>query len=64
MSIVKPKTSAGKIPCQAFLSFNGQNGTMRLEIELNGEKKKYSPKKVKYLVIDEDFTDETRAFFG
>lgn len=57
MSIVRPKTSAGKLPCQAFLSFNGQNGSMRLEIEMNGEKKKYSPKKVKYLVIDEDFTE-------
>lgn len=57
MSIVKPKTSAGKLPCQAYLGFNGQNGTMRLEIELNGEKKKYAPKKVKYLVIDEDFTE-------
>lgn len=57
MSIVKPKTSAGKLPCQAYLGFNGQTGTIRLEMEINGEKKKYTPKKVKYLVIDEDFTE-------
>lgn len=64
MSIVKPKTSAGKLPCQAFLSFNGQDGSMRLEIEMNGEKKKYSPKKVKYLVIDEDFAEVSGIKMG
>lgn len=57
MSIVKPKTSAGKLPCQSYLSFNGQDGSIRLEIEIDGEKRKYSPKKVKFLVIDEDFTE-------
>jgi hypothetical protein len=59
MSILKPKTSEGKLPVDAFMSFNGQNpGSIRLEIKgADGNTTKYTPTAVRYLVIDEDFKE-------
>lgn len=58
MSILKPKTSEGKIPADAFISFNGQSGKIRLEIrDAGGNSTKYEPSAVRYLVIDEDFKE-------
>lgn len=65
MSILKPKTSEGKIPADAFISFNGQSGKIRLEIrDAGGNSTKYEPSAVRYLVIDEDFKEVDASRWG
>lgn len=59
MSIVKPKTSEGRLPADAFISFNGQlPGKIKLEIKNgDGTTSRLEPTKIKYIVIDEDFKE-------
>lgn len=58
MSIAKKKTSEGAMPADAFISFNGQTGRIKLEIKgEDGKGVKYEPTAIKYLVLDEDFRE-------
>lgn len=58
MSIAKKKTSEGSMPADAFISFNGQTGRIKLSIKNpDGTKSDYEPTAIKYLVLDEDFRE-------
>jgi len=58
MSIAKKKTSEGAMPADAFISFNGQTGKVKLEIKgKDGTTTKYEPTAINYLVLDEDFRE-------
>ncbi len=58
MSIAKKKTSEGSMPADAFISYNGQTGRIKLSIKnQDGTKTEYEPTAVRYLVLDEDFRE-------
>ena len=65
MSIAKKKTSEGAMPADAFISFNGQTGKVKLEIKgKDGTTTKYEPTAIKYLVLDEDFREGEQLLQG